>query len=343
MTESVQKPEIKPQTQPEAKPQPAEPIPPADRQPVMSLYDLFGFSEEERKQLNTKKKGKKKPVPSQGKPVQLKLFSQSQNVKPKENTPQLDETVLKQYQKVKEKHPAALLLLREGDNYKAFGEDAKLMAQILGTTLVRVNGMDETGFPHHALDANLPQLVRAGQRVAIADKLETPKIEKKQEILEKPRPYSGILQEHHKQGSLVVEQNGQTGFLKERYRNDAIFKYLELNPLQEQKAKLYIEIRDTYHILYNYEAKEQKENADLRRSLNLYYDTFLRRYGNLNDRKNLDIIKMDTGGREMLSLERAVEGKFVKADIFNHPVAFNPNEITKADTSIEALSASLNK
>jgi N12 class adenine-specific DNA methylase len=369
MTGSAQKPEIKPQTQPEAKPQPAEPIPPADRQPVMSLYDLFGFSEEERKQLNTKKKGKKKPVPSQGKPVQLKLFSQSQNVKPKENTPQLDETVLKQYQKVKEKHPAALLLLSEDNNYKAFGEDAKRIAQILGTRLVRVNGMDETGFPHHALDANLPQLVRAGQRVAIADKLETPKIEKKQEVagnsrtnlaypvfdarkeelerqrqeLAKPRPYSGILEIFYKQGSLVLEKNGQIGYLKERYRDDAVFKSLELNPIQEDKAKQYIKLRDTYNYMYNYEATELKENKELRELLNELYNTFTKRYGNLNDRKNLDIIKMDTGGREMLSLERAVEGKFVKADIFNHPVAFNPNEITKADTSIEALSASLNK
>jgi N12 class adenine-specific DNA methylase len=118
---------------------------------------------------------------------------------------------------------------------------------------------------------------------------------------------------------------------------------LELNPLQTQKAKLYIEIRDTYHSLYNCEAKEQKENTDLRKSLNLHYDTFVKRYGNLNDRKNLDLIKMDTGGREILSIEHSDNGKLVKADIFNQPVAFNPNEITQADTSVEALSASLNK
>jgi N12 class adenine-specific DNA methylase len=33
----------------------------------------------------------------------------------------------------------------------------------------------------------------------------------------------------------------------------------------------------------------------------------------------------------------------VKADIFNQPVSFNPNELTQVDTSDEALSASLNK
>ncbi|MDR2914208.1 MAG: DNA methylase, partial [Tannerella sp.] len=158
-----------------------------------------------------------------------------------------------------------------------------------------------------------------------------------------PRPYSGYLQEHHRQGSLVAEQNGQIGFLQERYRDDAVFKSLELNSLQEQKAKLYIEIRDTYHTLYNYEATEQKENAGLREHLNTFYDTFIQRYGHLNDRKNADLITMDAGGREILYLERAIDGNFVKADVFSQPVAFNPNEITTAETSIEALSASLNK
>ena len=350
MTGSAQKPEEKPQTQPEAKPQPAEPAPAANQQPVMSLYDLFGFSEEERKQLNTQKRGKKKPAPKQGQPVQLNLFSQSQTVKPipavkPPETSQPGEKLKDHYKSIKSKHADTLLLMREGDNYKAFGEDAKRIAQILGTTLARVNGTDETGFLHYALDTNLPRLVRAGQRVAITDELETPKIENRQETIDmtKPRPWSGILQEHHKQGSLVMEQNGQIGFLQERYRDDAIFKSLELNPLQEKKAKLYIEIRDTYHSLYNYEAKEQKENPDLRQSLNLHYDTFVKRYGNLNDRKNLDLIKMDAGGREMLSIEHSENGKLVKADIFSQPVAFNPNEIKQADTSIEALSASLNK
>jgi hypothetical protein len=130
---------------------------------------------------------------------------------------------------------------------------------------------------------------------------------------------------------MVVEGNGQLGFLKERYRDDAVFKSLELNPLQEQKAKLYIQIRDTYHTLYNYEAIERTENAALRKSLNEHYDTFVKRYGNLNDRKNLDLIKMDAGGTEILSLEHAVNGKLEKAGIFMQPVAFNPNEIKQVD------------
>jgi hypothetical protein len=268
-----------PAAKPSQSPRQSQSVPKVEQQPLMSLYDLFGFTEEERRQLNTTKRGKKKTPPAQVLPVQPDLFSQPQTEAIKN-----------------------------------------------GTNNTNSNSNTTNSVPvYPVFDARKEELDRQLRE------------------LEKPRPYSGILQEHHKQGSMVVEQNGQTGFLQERYRDDAIFKSLELNSLQEQKAKLYIDIRDTYHSLYNYEAKERKENADLRQSLNLHYDTFVKRYGNLNDRKNLDLIKMDAGGTEILSLEHAVNGKLEKADIFSQPVAFNPNEITQVDTSIEALSASLNK
>jgi len=166
-----------------------------------------------------------------------------------------------------------------------------------------------------------------------------------------PRPYTGILQDFHKQGSLVIYY-GQAGFLKERYRDAGFFMPLNLNPVQNDKAIQYIRLRDDYHNLYNYEAKEQKEYKELRESLNKRYDRFVEQYGNLNDKKNLDLIKMDAGYREILSLERlslsgglkSVEKlSWEKADIFKEPVAFNSNKIQQVDTSIEALSASLNK
>lgn len=52
---------------------------------------------------------------------------------------------------------------------------------------------------------------------------------------------------------------------------------------------------------------------------------------------------MDARGTEILSLERYIDGVAQKADIFHHPVAFNPNEITEAADAREALVASLNK
>lgn len=91
--------------------------------------------------------------------------------------------LMKQYNQIKAKHPQALLLFRVGDFYETFGEDAVVAAKILGIVLTqRKNGaagaVELAGFPHHSLDTYLPKLVRAGQRVAICDQLEDPKMTK---------------------------------------------------------------------------------------------------------------------------------------------------------------------
>ena len=92
--------------------------------------------------------------------------------------------LMQQYYAVKTKHPDAILLFRVGDFYETFGEDAIKTSEILGITLTRrANGsasfVELAGFPYHALDTYLPRLVRAGQRVAICEQLEDPKLTKK--------------------------------------------------------------------------------------------------------------------------------------------------------------------
>ena len=92
--------------------------------------------------------------------------------------------LMKQYYNIKTKHPDAILLFRVGDFYETFGEDAIRTSEILGITLTRrANGsasfVELAGFPYHALDTYLPRLVRAGQRVAICEQLEDPKLTKK--------------------------------------------------------------------------------------------------------------------------------------------------------------------
>ena len=96
----------------------------------------------------------------------------------------IETPLMKQYNSIKEKHPDAILLFRVGDFYETFGEDAVRASAILGITLTkRANGsasfVDLAGFPFHALDTYLPKLVRAGQRVAICEQLEDPKLTKK--------------------------------------------------------------------------------------------------------------------------------------------------------------------
>ncbi len=91
--------------------------------------------------------------------------------------------LMKQYYGIKNKYPDAILLFRVGDFYETFSDDAIKVAEILGITLTRrANGsaqfVELAGFSYHALDTYLPKLVRAGQRVAVCDQLEDPKMTK---------------------------------------------------------------------------------------------------------------------------------------------------------------------
>ena len=442
------------------------------------------------------------------------------------NTP-----LMQQYQEMKKKHPDAVLLFRAGDFYEMFGKDAVTASEILGITLTRrSNGKDNfielAGFPHHALDTYLPKLVRAGQRVAICEQLEDPKLKKttKQKVVEdvkpaapkvettpepspvelpksepapadsskeietddgpdyndnpdprlfaynlfgelepigkprpqpkpkdesetpkrptidvkdipikkfrpltekelkfygslnwednppingfyetmmsiahrqleemrlereaeeaakatgivpdetyiektegdfipggrarqpkvtaipikrdmSPRPFSEDIQFFHHNGSMVV-QDGLVGFLSDVRKNGATFTPLDIKPEQAKRAMLYVALSETYQQLYNYEAETHEPSEHLREHLNQYYDEFVERYGNLNEKQNVRFILMDANGRDALALERGENGRFVKADIFDHPVSFAVDELTSVDTPMEALSASLNK
>ena len=458
-----------------------------------------------------------------------------QEVKAEKKSSLTNTPLMQQYQEMKKKHPDAVLLFRVGDFYEIFGEDAVKASEILGITLTRrANGSDKyiglAGFPHHALDAYLRKLVRAGQRVAICEQLEDPKLtktakqkvveivtpnaeiqkveqsesvpstpipeqakeietdggpdysdnpdphlfaynlfgeleprdapkhqrpavpkkEKEEKPVEKPKPWADAkplpinkfrpltdkelefygslnwddnppingfyeammsiayaqLAERERQaaekeadkdyksetiveggtviektegyfipgrqprvaaqkpepverdmsprpflediqffyhnGSMVV-QDGMVGFLSEVRKNSATFNPLELKPEQAKRAMLYVTISETYQQLYNYEAETHEPSEHLREHLNQYYDEFVEKYGNLNEKKNEKFILMDANGRDALALERGENGRFVKADIFDHPVSFAVDEVTSVDTPLEALTASLNK
>lgn len=237
-------------------------VSPADiqQQPTITLYDLFGFSAEERSQIKQPKRSRRHmPMPQQ-KGVQAKSPS---TTKPTETPEQRSERLEKE---------------------------------------------------------------RAERLKPIA----------------MPIPENG-LPKHYKNGSLVTDTDNRIGYLRDMDGHQPMFHPLELSPSQQKQASLYIEIRDTYNHLYNNEADTLKENPALRQMLNRLYDDFTQKFGNLNDVKNLNLIKMDVAGREILSLERYREGKAIKADIFESPVAFNSDEISKVDNAYEALVSSLNK
>ncbi len=157
-----------------------------------------------------------------------------------------------------------------------------------------------------------------------------------------PRPFLEDIQFFHHNGSMVV-QDGMVGFLSEVRKNGATFNPLSLKPEQAKRAMLYVTLSETYQQLYNYEAETHEPSEHLREHLNQYYDEFVEKYGNLNEKQNVRFILMDANGRDALALERGENGRFVKADIFDHPVSFAIDEVTSVDTPMEALSASLNK
>ena len=157
-----------------------------------------------------------------------------------------------------------------------------------------------------------------------------------------PRPFSEDIQFFHHNGCMVVD-GGQLGFLSDVRKNSATFTPLNVKPEQEKRAMLYVTLSETYQKLYNNEAETHEASAELREHLNQFYDEFVERYGNLNEKQNAKFILMDANGRDALALERGENGRFVKADIFDHPVSFSQNEVTSVEMPQEALAASLNK
>ena len=164
--------------------------------------------------------------------------------------------------------------------------------------------------------------------------------ERKKEM--EPRPFTGEIRPEYKNGSLV-KAGEQYGYLRGLGTPEVQFQPLRLTVTQQYRAAYYIPLREAYHNLYNAEAETETEQLELREELNRQYDRFHRMFRELNGKDNAKFLLLDAGGREMLSLERSVNGKIQKADIFTVPVSFNANEVTHVDTPQEALAASLNK
>ena len=168
-----------------------------------------------------------------------------------------------------------------------------------------------------------------------------PIAEVRKEFDASPRPFLSSPDSHLRDGSIVV-QKGQVGFLSDLKRHPT-FNPMDLPYAQLSRLKAYIEIRECYHRLYDYEAENHAEDREDRSRLNHLYDDYVARWGYFNQKANTDIIKMDATGVEMLFLERSENGKYVKADIFDHPTAFSTTELSIATDPMEALGASLNK
>ncbi|GDY14358.1 hypothetical protein LBMAG53_32360 [Planctomycetota bacterium] len=91
----------------------------------------------------------------------------------------LDTPMMRQYLEAKAARPGCVLLMRMGDFYEAFLEDAQELSRICGLALTSRNKEDPqpiamAGMPHHSLKTHLPKLLAAGKQVAVMDQLEDP-------------------------------------------------------------------------------------------------------------------------------------------------------------------------
>ena len=342
--------------------------------PVMDLYDLFGYTQEERRmaERGLKPERKKGGKSKRKKQQEQSLFSPSEleqmEVKPKEAEQPMPEPPVEKpaidddpedavyrsldwetnppingfYETMMSLTPERRAELRRMGKEKMDANAAKQADTVRPQSIHPVYPV-ENGF--EAEGRRRIERVEREMREEEAALTPEERQRRKEEAM-MPRPFKGIMEPHLKEGSLVWEHTGgvrfQIGVLKDVTKYGATFQPLDMEGMQAQKAQLYIDLRNTYERLYAHEAESHEENALLRRNLNTYYDEFVMRYGNLNAKHNAKLILMDASGRNMLSLERGENGQFVKADIFDRPVSFSQETLVEVESPEEALSASLN-
>ena len=336
---------------------------------VMDLYDLFGYTQEERRMAERglkperKKGGKSKRKKQQEQP----LFSPSEleqiEVKPKEAEQPMPEPPVEKPAIDDDPEDAVYRSLDWETNPPINGFYEMMMSltperraelrrmgrEKMDTNVAKQAEKVQTVYPiENAYEVRAKkQIERVEREMREEEAALTPEErQRRKEEAMMLRPFKGIMEPHLKDGSLVWEHTGgvrfQIGVLKDVTKYGATFQPLDMEGMQAQKAQLYIDLRNTYERLYAYEAEHHEENALLRRNLNTYYDEFVMRYGNLNAKHNAKLILMDASGRNMLSLKRGENGQFVKADIFDRPVSFSQETLVEVESPEEALSASLN-
>ncbi len=351
-----------------------KPEPPKPEDPALSLYDLFGFSTQERSQVKPLKKGHKprgnqtkRPMPVPPKPVAPLIETPEQPSQ--ETMDKVLETALSL---------SGISNLQGEQTVSQNAVSETISAELLPTAEEMLDAFFAKMDPHSPSNyvdewrleiQHEARLAKARQNTSLNEintqngDIEINKnSEKRDEINNQaaifpnqtdlfatspalsfaPRPFNEKWEPHYREGC-VTAGLGQVGFLKKDKDDQSFFHPLEVNRKQQNRIESYILVRDTYNSLYGTEAETMQAHPILRNDLNRFYDDFIQKFGQLNTPENLKVIKMDTAGSDMPFLERNIGGVWQKADIFSRPVSFSTQEITKVDTVEEALSASLNK
>ena len=151
---------------------------------------------------------KKEEVPQQATPKEEPTAQTEKKAAKKTAKLPKSNTLAELYTNMKEKHPDAVLLFRMGDFYTAVNADASKVADTLSIKPIKPakaeDGTLQVTFPHHALDTNLPKLIRAGLRVAIVDSLEKKQtVEKSASVKTETKAQETKVQEKEEEGKAV--------------------------------------------------------------------------------------------------------------------------------------------
>jgi DNA mismatch repair protein MutS len=276
---------------------------------------------------------------------------------------------MKQYNAIKRKHPDAILLFRVGDFYETFSDDAIKAAEILGITLTRrANGaasfVELAGFPHHALDTYLPKLVRAGQRVAICEQLEDPKMTKtivKRGVTEMVTPgvsFNDNVLERKENNFLACvhldKKAAGVAFLDistgEFYVAEGSFEYIDklitnFSPkevlVERSKYKDFVEFFGTRYYVYKFDEWAYNEEGAREKLVNHFQTNSLKGFG--IERMSMGVvaagaalyyldITQHTQAKHIATISRIEEEKYVWLDKFtirNLELFYSVNEGAK--------------
>ena len=303
----------------------------------LSLLDLWGMTVETGKPETA---AKKKKTAKKGSPAGRILAKPQVKVAPEVRSAPPQVSVTSEPES-KEKHEA------KPDDAARQGNQNDRYATIDWEENPPVNGfyemmMDLT--PERRMELRQLAARHREKRQDVADGKAAAEERPKEDVVDlSPHAYHRTPEMHLREGSLVASRTRDIGYLKDITPYGATFQPLGLTGYRKEKALLYISLRDAYERLYRYESRRREENPAWREHLNTCYDEFVMRYGNLNAAQNVKLVMMDAGGRDILSLEREENGRFVKADIFDRPVSFSVENHADIGSPEEALSASLNK
>lgn len=306
--------------------EPATPVQSVQNGPLLTLYDLFGFSAEERSQINRPRRSRKKT------PTKTKAINTAKQVIPESAPADWREELLRQRVERESMRPAS---------GQAMERPAPVGGRVQQHAVQATAVKQPRTTPEQTVEKQTKE-TPAGDRTARKENSVGDEKGEENDPL-RPRPFSGPKPEHYREGSWAIDEQNRIGYLKDLKSRHTMFHPLDLSEEQRVKASVYIELRDTYHHLYNVEATTLEAHPSLREMLNNLYDDFKERFGDLNAPENLDLIKMDPGGTEILDAEKYTDGIAHKADIFDYPVAFNPNITKHYDDLHEALAASMNR